>query len=104
MENNIIEMAVFKVQEEVTDKQVIELSNAFIEVLKREMIGFIKRVITKDHKQDRWVELVWWESMEAAQTAFKKAPLIPEFQAYCSVMIEDDSDLVYLEEKEWMKK
>lgn len=99
MKNNTIEMAVFKVGEEVTDAQVIELSNAFIEVLKREADGFIKRVITKDCKQDRWVELVWWESMEAAQAAFNKAPLIPEFQAYCSVMLEEGSDLIYLEEK-----
>lgn len=98
MNNNIIEMAVFKVQEGVTDAQVLGLSNAFIEVLKRETGGFIRRTLTKDGKQDRWVELVWWESMEAAQAALSKAPLIPEFQAYCAVMLEEGSDLVYLEE------
>lgn len=102
MKNNMIEMAVFKVQEGVTESQVLDLSNAFIEALRREVDGFIKRVLTKDSKQDRWIELVWWESMEAAQTAFNKAPLIPEFQAYCSVMIEDGSDLIYLEEKGWL--
>lgn len=98
MNNNIIEMAVFKVREGVTDTRVLGLSNAFVEVLKREADGFIRRTLTKDCNQNRWVELVWWESMEAARAAFDKAPLIPEFQAYCAVMLEEGSDLIYLEE------
>lgn len=97
MNGNVIEMAVFKVREGVGDEEVLKLSNAFIEVLKRDLDGFIKRIITKDCKQDRWVELVWWESMENAQTALENAPQIPEFQAYCSVMMEDGSELAYLE-------
>ena len=98
MGKKIIEVVVFQSKKGVSEAQLLELSDAFGEALKREIKGFVKRTLTKNCSQDKWVELVWWDSMEDAQAALETAPKMAEFEKYCTVL-EDDSDIFYLEEK-----
>jgi len=100
MTKNIIEVVTFQVKKGVPEAQILELSHAFGEALKREIDGFIKRTLTKHCTQDKWVELVWWESMEAAQAALETAPQTDEFKQYCAILEEEGSEISYLEEKQ----
>ena len=99
MSKNIIEIVTLQIKEGVSEAEFLALSAAFVNSLKRETKGFIKYCLTKS-KDHKWVELVWWESMEAAQEALKKVPDIIEFQQYCSILKEDE--LIYVEERVWM--
>ena len=69
------------------------------EALKRENDSFIKHTFTKHCTQDKWVELVWWDSMESAKVALEKMPITIEFQQYCSILEDEDSEIIYLEQK-----
>ena len=53
---------------------------------------------TKDLRQNKWVEIICWESMEAAQAALEKLPQISEFQKYCSTLIDEGTMMFHLEE------
>jgi len=99
MNKNIIEVVTFQVKKGVCEVQLLELSHAFEKALKRENDGFVKRSLTKHCTQDKWVELIWWDSMESAQTALEKMPPILEFQQYSFALEEDGSEIFYLEEK-----
>lgn len=58
----------------------------------------VKRSLTKDLKQDKWVEMIWWASMEAAQGALEKLPQVTEFQEYCSALADEGTMMFHLEE------
>ena len=98
MKKSIIEVATFKVKEGVSDEQVLQLSKTFIHILKQDFKGFIKRTLTQQCVSNTWVELVWWQSMDAAKFAFNNATKTIEFEQYCSIMKEEGSDLYYIEE------
>ena len=97
---NIIEVVTFQVKNGVSETQLLELSNAFGEALKREAEGFIKRSLTKHCTQDKWVELIWWNSKESAEAALDSMPPTTEFKQYSSVLEEEGSEIFYLEEKQ----
>ena len=101
MNKKIIEVVTFQVKNEVDEASFLKLSAFFGVALKREMDGFVKRSLTKHSKENKWVELIWWSSMESAQLALKKMPQTKEFKNYCSALEEDDTEIVYLEEKQW---
>ncbi|MBC2856969.1 hypothetical protein H3N56_11045 [Cetobacterium sp. 2A] len=98
MNNNIIEMLTFKIKKEVTEEKILKLSKAFEEALKREVNGFIKRSLSKDCIGNKWIELIWWDSMESASIALDKIPKTCEFKEYCSILEDDESPLIYLKE------
>lgn len=98
MNNNVLEMIIFQISPEVTKEQFLEKYHRLNKVLKKDFKGFIKRTVTKDKSQDKWVEMVWWDSIEIAQSALEKLSNIPEFQEYCSVLLEDGMKMFYLEE------
>ncbi len=97
---NIIEVVTTQVKNGVSEAQLLELSHAFGKALKREADGFIKRSFTKHCTQDKWVELIWWNSMESAQAALETMPPTIEFQQFSSILEEEGSEIFYLEEKQ----
>ncbi len=100
MNKKIIEVVTFQVKNDVSEEQLLKLSHAFELALKCEARGFIKRSLTKHCTQDnKWVELIWWNSMEDAQAALEKMPPTIEFQEYSSALEEEGSEIFYLEEK-----
>ena len=98
MNGNVIEMVIFQTNKEVTTEHFLQLYYKLNKVLEKNITGFIKRSLTKDLRQDKWVEMIWWESMEAAQTALEKLPQIAEFQEYCSVLVDEGTMMFHLEE------
>ena len=98
MNKNVIEMVIFQTNHEVTTEHFLQLYHELSKVLERDIAGFVKRSLTKDLRQDKWVEMIWWESMEVAQVALEKLPKIAEFQEYCSVLADEGTKMLYLEE------
>lgn len=99
MDKRVIEMVIFQTKNEESEEHFIKLFYTLNEVLERDVAGFIKRSLTKDHAQDKWVEMIWWNSIEAAHTALIALPQTSEFQQYCSVIAEGSTTMFHLEGK-----
>ena len=99
MRKNVMEMVIFQTQNGVKEEQFLQLFDELNKVLESSVAGFMKRSLTKDSTQDKWVEMIWWESMEAAQQAMQKLPQVEQFQKYCSYLIEEGMMMFHLEEK-----
>ncbi|MDE6475856.1 MAG: antibiotic biosynthesis monooxygenase [Erysipelotrichaceae bacterium] len=99
MRKNVMEMVIFQTQNGVKEEQFLQLFDELNKVLESSVAGFMKRSLTKDSTQDKWVEMVWWESMEAAQQAMEKLPQVEQFQKYCAHLVEEGMMMFYLEEK-----
>lgn len=99
MQKIVIEMVIFETKEGVLEERVLQLFNTLNDVLIVDVEGFIKRSLTKDSMQGKWVEMIWWESMKAAQDALKKVPKLEEFHTYCSILKEQEMIMFHLEEK-----
>ena len=98
MSKNVIEMVIFQTSPEVTEEHFLQLYHKLSKVLEKDIAGFIKRSLTKDLRQNKWVEIICWESMEAAQAALEKLQQISEFQKYCSTLIDEGTIMFLLEE------
>ena len=98
MSKNVIEMVIFQTSPEVTEEHFLRLYHKLSKFLEKDIAGFIKRSLTKDFRQNKWVEIICWESMEAAQAALEKLPQISEFQKYCSTLIDEGTMMFHLEE------
>ncbi|MDE7404784.1 MAG: hypothetical protein K2M81_06735 [Lachnospiraceae bacterium] len=98
MSKNVIEMVIFQTKENVNEEQFLHLFHELNHVLENDIEGFEKRSLTKDLSQNKWVEIIWWKSMDAAQTALKTLPQIAAFQQYCSALKDDGTMMFHLEE------
>lgn len=99
MSKKVMEMVIFQTPKGVEEEQFLQSFDALNKVLESSVDGFIKRSLTKDSTQDKWVEMIWWESMEAAQLAIEKLPQVEQFQKYCSHLMEEGMMMFHLEEK-----
>lgn len=72
MNQNVIEMVIFQKRDDVSEKYFLPLFHELNEALKKNAAGFMKRSLTNDLGQDKWVEMIRWESMEAARAALEK--------------------------------
>lgn len=98
MNKNVIEMVIFQTNQEVTAEHFLQLYHKLNKVLEKDIAGFVKRSLTKDLRQDKWVDMIWWESMEAAQRALEKLSQVSEFQEYCSALVDEGTMMFHLEE------
>jgi hypothetical protein len=68
----VLELVVFNLNDGVTQEQFA----ATLEPVSRwiaEQPGFISRELSYDAQSDRWVDVIWWESMEQAGAAAQLA-------------------------------
>lgn len=98
MSKKVMEMVIFQTRPETDEEQFLKTYEALNEVLKRDIEGFVSRTIMKDKKQDKWVEMIWWTSMETALAALENLPQTAEFGQYCSGISEDGMRMFHLEE------
>ena len=71
-DGHVVELAIFKTNEGVTPEALLETAEAVSEWAKRQP-GFISRDLTYSSESDTWIDVVWWESMEAAHAAAEVA-------------------------------
>jgi hypothetical protein len=67
-EGKVLELVVYKLNEGVSREQFLATNDAVSSWL-REQPGFISRELAHDAVGDRWVDVVWWESMAEAHAA-----------------------------------
>ncbi len=66
--NETIEMVSFTLKPEATEQELIaasEKSQSFI----RTLPGFLYRSLSKDVQTEKWVDVVYWDSLENAKAA-----------------------------------
>ena len=68
----ILELVVFKLSDGVSREQLLGTVDA-VSAWVAEQPGFVSRELAHDAEGDRWIDVVWWESMEDAQTAAEVA-------------------------------
>ena len=87
-----IEWAPFTLAEGVDETRLLAASD----MLQREFVsqqrGFIRRELLKGQARG-WVDLVYWDSLSAAEEAARNAMNSPVCQTYFALMVQDDSDL-----------
>lgn len=97
MNRNVMEMVIFQKKDEVSEAYFLQLFHELNEALKKNAAGFMKRSLTKDTAQDKWVEMIWWESMEAAKAALETIPQMEVFKQYCATLKEEGTMMLHLE-------
>lgn len=58
MNKNLIEMVIFQTNQEVSTEYFLQLYQELSKVLERDIAGFVRRSLTKDLRQDKWVEMI----------------------------------------------
>jgi hypothetical protein len=69
---HVVEIAVFKLKDGVTRKQLLDTVGAVSQWAQRQP-GFLSRDLTYSDDEDSWIDVIWWENMDAAHTAAEVA-------------------------------
>ena len=72
MEGKVLELVVYKLKEGVAREQFLGTNGAVSTWISKQP-GFVSRDLVYDSDGDRWVDVVWWETMEQAQAANEKS-------------------------------
>lgn len=72
LDGKVLELVVFKLRPGVTREHFLQTNDPVSEWIS-EQSGFISRELSYDDDGDRWVDVLWWETLEEAQTASERA-------------------------------
>lgn len=86
-----IEWAPFTLAEGTDENTLLEASEALQTDFLIKQNGFIRRELLKG-KDNQWVDLVHWETSEAAAQAMKNAENSPACHKYFQCMVVNDQD------------
>jgi hypothetical protein len=88
----VLELVVFKLNEEVSREQFLA-TNDGVSTWALQQPGFISREMSYDAEGDRWIDVVWWASLEdaraAADSAMSSESCLPMFS-----LIDTESTLM----------
>ena len=68
----VLELVVFKLNEGVSRDDFLATNDAVSSWISKQP-GFLSRDLSYDADDDRWIDLVWWETMENAAAAAELA-------------------------------
>lgn len=68
----ILELVVFRLRDGASREQLLATAGAVSDWIARQP-GFLSRELCRDGEGDRWVDVVWWRSLEEAQAAAELA-------------------------------
>ena len=68
MSGKVLELVVYKLNEGVSREQFLGTNDAVSAWISRQP-GFISRDLAYDAEGDRWIDVIWWETMENAGAA-----------------------------------
>lgn len=68
MAGKVLELVVYKLGGGVTREQFLDTNGAVSAWISTQP-GFISRDLVYDGEGDRWVDVIWWETMEQAHAA-----------------------------------
>jgi antibiotic biosynthesis monooxygenase (ABM) superfamily enzyme len=64
----VLELVVYKLHEGVAPERFLGTNDAVSSWI-RQQPGFISRELVHDAEGDRWVDVIWWQTLEQAQAA-----------------------------------
>ena len=88
----VLELVVYKLHEGASREQFLGTNHAVSSWISRQP-GFISRELVYDGEVDRWVDIVWWESLEQAQAAMELS-MSSDACAPFFALIDNDSMLM----------
>ena len=88
----VLELVVYKLNEGVSREQFLG-TNAAVSTWISEQPGFISRDLVHEAEDDRWVDVIWWETMENA-TAAAELSMTSESCAPMFALIDMESALM----------
>jgi hypothetical protein len=72
VEAKVLELVVFKLNDGSSREQFLAANDAVSSWIARQP-GFISRDLSYDAEGDRWIDVIWWESLENAGAAAELA-------------------------------
>lgn len=91
----VIELVLFRLLENSTDEEVVEVSDKINPVLQK-MPGFISRNLAKTD-DGQWADIVYWDSMVNAQKAAKNILEHSECEQYFGMIDQSTSRMQHFE-------
>jgi antibiotic biosynthesis monooxygenase (ABM) superfamily enzyme len=70
--NKVLELVVYKLRGGVSREQFLGTNDAASRWI-REQPGFISRELVYDADGDRWVDVIWWETLDQARAASERS-------------------------------
>jgi hypothetical protein len=67
-EHKVLELVLFKLKDGATPDDLLATVDAVTDWIKTQP-GFVSRDLTYSAAEDQWIDVVWWESLEAAESA-----------------------------------
>jgi hypothetical protein len=92
VESKVLELVVFKLNDGVSREQFLG-TNDVVSTWISKQPGFISRELSYDADGNRWIDVIWWESMENAGAAAELA-LSSESCAPMFALIDMESTLM----------
>ncbi len=71
-EPKVLELVVFKLKEGVSREEFLRTVDPVSRWISRRP-GFVSRELVHDAEGDRWVDVVWWKTLDDAKTAAEAA-------------------------------
>lgn len=68
----VLELVVYKLREGVSREQFLGTNDAVSSWIRKQP-GFISRELVYDAEGDRWVDVIWWETVEQAKAASERS-------------------------------
>jgi antibiotic biosynthesis monooxygenase (ABM) superfamily enzyme len=68
----VLELVVYKLHERVSREQFLGTNDAVSGWI-RQQPGFISRELVYDAEGDRWVDVIWWATLDQAQAASERS-------------------------------
>ena len=68
----VLELVVFKLHQGVSREQFLGTNSAVSTWISKQP-GFLSRQLSYDAEGDRWIDLLWWDTMENAGAAAQRA-------------------------------
>lgn len=87
----VIEWAPFTLKDGISEKTLLQASNAVQKAFLEKQRGYIRRELFKGEDK-QWVDLVYWESNEDAQRAIQGAAESAMCLSYFEMMASIDQD------------
>ncbi len=88
----VLELVVFKLKQGVTREELLATNDALTSWA-RQQPGFISREQAYDAAGDRWIDMLWWQTIEDARAA-SEAALSSEACAPMFALIDEQSTLM----------
>src|SRR5215210_4112160 len=96
MESKVLELVVFELAPGVSREQFLDTVDALSDWARRQP-GFISRELSHDAEGDRWIEVVWWKTMDDAKAAAERAMRSESCAAMFALIEMESAQMIHAE-------